>query len=42
MNNTMKNKQKYTLTHEKNCPWLGVHFSLTVKKLWGVTHRRWC
>jgi len=23
----MKNKQKYTLTHERNCPWLGVHFS---------------
>ena len=23
----MKNKLKYTLTHEKNCPWLGVHFS---------------
>jgi len=20
MNNTMKNKQKYTLTHERNCP----------------------
>ena len=27
MNNTMKNKQKYTLTHERNCPWLGVHFT---------------
>ena len=27
VNNTMKNKLNYTLTHEKNCPWLGVHFS---------------
>ena len=27
----MKNKLKYTLTHERNCPWLGVHFK--VKKL---------
>ena len=26
VNNTMKNKQKYTLTHERNCPWPGVHF----------------
>ena len=23
----MKNKLKYTLTHERNCPWLGVHFT---------------
>ena len=28
MNNTMKNKLKYTLTHDINCPWLGVHFTL--------------
>ena len=29
----MKNKQKYTLTHEKNCPWLGVHFKLLLEEL---------
>ena len=27
MINTMKNKLKYTLTHKKYCPWLGVHFN---------------
>ena len=27
MINTMKNKLKYTLTHEKNCSRLGVHFN---------------
>ena len=36
MNNTMKNKQKYTLTLERNCPWLGVHFK--VKVLYSTRH----
>ena len=25
-------RKKYTLTHEKNCPWLGVHFSKLLGK----------
>ena len=36
MNNELKDKLKYTLTHKKNCPWLGVHFSIIMLN-WGRT-----